>query len=357
MAVGMNMRCPKCGVEVAPGKRFCADCGAPLPIRCPKCGAEVQVGKAFCADCGARLEAASLAPAGKPTPPPSGVRVAAEAAEIPEGERKTVTALFADIKGSMDLMEDLDPEEARAVIDPALKLMMDAAHRYDGYVVQSTGDGIFVLFGAPVAHEDHPQRALYAALRLQEELKRYSDRMRQEGRLPLQARVGVNTGEVVVRSIQTSDAHTEYTPIGHTANLAARMQVLAPIGSIAATEQVRKLCEGYFLFHGLGPTKVKGVSEPVNVYEVTGLGPCARACNVRPAVDSRSSSGASARWRRSGTRPTRPGRDADRSWPRWPSRGSANRGCFSSSRRRRKRDGWCWRLFQYHMARRRPTCR
>jgi class 3 adenylate cyclase len=173
----------------------------------------------------------------------------------------------------MELMEDLDPEEARAIIDPALKLMIDAAHHYDGYVVQSTSDGIFALFGAPVAREDHPQRALYAAFRLQEELKRYSGRMRQEGRLPLEARVGVNTREVVVRSIQTGDAHTEYTPIGHTANLAARMQVLAPIGSIAATEHVRKLCEGYFLFHGLGPTKVKGVSEPVNLYEVTGLGP------------------------------------------------------------------------------------
>src|SRR6202035_5513915 len=148
----------------------------------------------------------------------------------------------ADIKGSTELMADLDPEEARVIIDPALKLMIDAVKRYDGYVVQSTGDGIFALFGAPVSHEDHPQRALYAALRLQEELKRYSDRMRQEGKLPLQARIGVNTGEVVVRSIETGDAHTEYTPIGHTANLAARMQVLAPIGSIAATEQVRKLC-------------------------------------------------------------------------------------------------------------------
>jgi predicted ATPase len=114
---------------------------------------------------------------------------------------------------------------------------------------------------------------LYSAIRLQEELKRHSGRMRQEGRLPLQARVGVNTGEVVVRSIQTGEAHSEYTPIGHTANLAARMQVLAPFGSIATTEQVRKLCEGYFLFSGLGPTKVKGVTEPVNVYEVTGIGP------------------------------------------------------------------------------------
>ena len=173
MAAGMNMRCPKCGVEAAPGKRFCADCGAPLPIRCLKCGAEAQVGKPFCADCGARLEAASLAPAGKPAPLPSGIRVAAEVAEIPEGERKTVTALFADIKGSMDLIEDLDPEEARALVDPALKLMIDAVHRYDGYIVQSTGDGIFALFGAPVAHEDHPQRALYAGLSLQDEMRRY----------------------------------------------------------------------------------------------------------------------------------------------------------------------------------------
>ena len=172
------MRCPKCGVEVAPGKRFCADCGAALPIRCPKCGAEAQVGKPFCADCGARLEAASLAPAGKSAPPLGGVLVAAEAAEIPEGERKTVTALFADIKGSTELMEDLDPEEARAIVDPALKLMIEAVHRYDGYVVQSTGDGIFALFGAPLAHEDHPQRALYAALRMQEELRRYSAKVR-----------------------------------------------------------------------------------------------------------------------------------------------------------------------------------
>src|ERR1700686_2658212 len=151
--------------------------------------------------------------------------------------------------------------------------MIDAAHRYDGYVVQSTGDGIFAIFGAPVAHEDHPQRTLYAALRMQEELKRYSDRIRQEGRLPLQARVGVNTGEVVVRSITTGAGQTEYTPIGHTTNLASRIQMLAPIGSIATTEKVRKLCEGYFILKPLGPTRVKGVSEPVNVYEVTGLGP------------------------------------------------------------------------------------
>jgi len=196
-----------------------------------------------------------------------------QTAEGLEGERKTVTALFADIKGSTELMEDLDPEEARAIVDPALKLMIDAAHRYDGYIVQSTGDGIFALFGAPVAHEDHPQRALYAALRLQEDLKRYSAKVLADGGAPIQGRVGVNTGEVVVRSITTGAGQTEYTPIGHTTNLASRMQTAAPVGSIAVSENTRRLCEGYFILKPLGATRVKGLSELVNVYEVTGLGP------------------------------------------------------------------------------------
>ena len=190
-----------------------------------------------------------------------------------EGERKTVTALFADIKGSMDLMEDLDPEEARAIVDPAIRLMIGAAHRYDGYIVQSTGDGIFALFGAPVAHEDHPQRALHSALRMQDEVKRYAERLRAEQGVNLQVRVGVNTGEVVVRSITTGAGQTEYTPIGHSTSLASRLQTLANPGSIAVSETVRKLVEGYFLLKPLGPARIKGVSEPVNIYEVTGLGP------------------------------------------------------------------------------------
>ncbi len=132
-----------------------------------------------------------------------------DASVLSDGERKTVTALFADINGSTELMEDLDPEEARAIVDPALKLMIDATHRYDGYIVQSTGDGIFALFGAPVAHEDHPQRALYAALRMQEDLKRYSARVVADGSSPIQGRVGINTGEVVVRSIQTGAGQVE----------------------------------------------------------------------------------------------------------------------------------------------------
>ncbi|MGA7870144.1 MAG: adenylate/guanylate cyclase domain-containing protein [Candidatus Binatus sp.] len=201
------------------------------------------------------------------------MRLDEAAANEPGGERKTVTALFADIKGSMDLMEGLDPEEARAIVDPALKLMIDAVHRYDGYIVQSTGDGVFALFGAPVAHEDHAQRGLYAALRVQEEMKKYSAGLRAAGNPPVEVRVGLNTGEVVVRSIRTGDAHTEYTPIGHSMSLAARMQMLAPTGSIVITEQTQKLTAGYFDLKPLGPARIKGVSEPVNVYEVIGIGP------------------------------------------------------------------------------------
>jgi class 3 adenylate cyclase len=270
------MRCAKCGAENPARKSFCGDCGAALVNRCARCGAENPPAKKFCGDCGSALGTDVVVEGGKPSAGEAagGVRVAPErqTSETIEGERKTVTALFADIKGSMELMEELDPEETRTVIDPALHLMIEAVRHYDGYVVQSTGDGIFALFGAPVAHEDHPQRTLYTALRMQEDLKRYSDRIRAEGRLPIQIRVGVNTGEVVVRTLRTGATHAEYAPIGHATSLAARMQVLAPIGSIATTEQVRKLCEGYFDFKTLGPTKVKGVTEPVNVFEVTGLG-------------------------------------------------------------------------------------
>jgi class 3 adenylate cyclase len=192
-------------------------------------------------------------------------------AEGLEGERKTVTALFADLKGSTALMEDLDPEEARAIIDPALRIMIDAVKRYDGYVVQSTGDGIFALFGAPAAYEDHPQRGLYAALQMQRELRAHGERRPAAGHAMLEARIGVNTGEVVVRTVETG-GRVEYTPIGHTANLASRLQTIAPAGSIAVSEHTRRLVEGYFELRALGPTAVRGITEAIEVYEVTGLG-------------------------------------------------------------------------------------
>src|SRR5215471_12048831 len=266
------MRCTKCGADNRVGRKFCARCGSSLAAKCPRCGASNEPGENFCGDCGtalitaaepARSESneAKIRIADRPTP------------ENLEGERKTVTALFADIKGSMELIEDLDPEEARAIVDPALKLMIDAVHHYGGYVAQSAGDGIFALFGAPVAHEDHPQRAVYAALRMQDEMRRFAERLRAEKGVNLQVRVGANVGDVVVRSIQTGESQVEYTPIGHSISLASRLQTLATPGSIAISDSLRKLVEGYFTLRALGPVRIKGSREPVDVYEVLGLGP------------------------------------------------------------------------------------
>jgi class 3 adenylate cyclase len=275
-------RCENCGSDNPDGNAFCGDCGAAMPMACPKCGVANPAGKKFCGECGSSLGARGTGAAprasamGRTTNasviPKRSEDSDADAAP-PEGERKTVTALFADIKGSMELIEDLDPEQARAIVDPALALMMAAVRRYEGFVAQSTGDGIFALFGAPIAYEDHPQRALYAALRMQDELRRYAGKLREQGNAPIEIRVGINTGEMVVRSVKTDEEHAEYLPVGHATSLAARMQTLAPTGSIAISEHTHRLVEGYFAFKALGPTKVKGLSETINVYEVTGLGP------------------------------------------------------------------------------------
>src|SRR6516164_2014647 len=265
------MRCSNCGADNREGARFCDKCGGKFSPRCASCGAENRTDAKFCDSCGAAFgaDAKVATPAARMNDAP--VRVIETRAADLQGERKTVTALFADIKGSTELQQDLDPEEARAIIDPALKIMIDAARRYDGYV-QNTGDGIFALFGAPIAHEDHPQRALHAALRMQREIHSYGDRLLEAGGVPIEIRVGVNTGEVVMRTLKTGDSHAEYAPIGHTTNLASRMQAVARTGSVVVSEATRKLVEGYFQLKSIGPTKVKGVSESVQVYEVTGIG-------------------------------------------------------------------------------------
>jgi len=186
-----------------------------------------------------------------------------------EGERKQVTVLFADLKGSMELLADRDPEEARQLLDPVLERMMAAVHRYEGTVNQVMGDGIMALFGAPLAHEDHAVRACYAALALQAAVKQYAMEVQRLHGVPLHIRVGLNSGEVVVRAIG-NDLHMDYSAIGQTTHLAARMEQMAMPGSILLTPAVLGLAEGYVQVTSLGPVPVKGLRDPVDVWELTG---------------------------------------------------------------------------------------
>jgi len=184
-----------------------------------------------------------------------------------EGERKQVTVLFADLKGSMELLADRDPEEARQLLDPVLERMMAAVHRYEGTVNQVMGDGIMALFGAPLAHEDHAVRACYAALAMQDAMRRYSEEVRRAHGITVQVRVGLNSGEVVVRAIG-NDLHMDYSAIGQTTHLAARMEQLATPGSILLTAETLQLAEGFIRVQGQGPVPVKGLAEPVEVFEL-----------------------------------------------------------------------------------------
>jgi class 3 adenylate cyclase len=188
-----------------------------------------------------------------------------------EGERKQVTVPFADLKGSMELLADRDPEEARQLLDPVLERMMTAVHQYEGTVNQVMGDGIMALFGAPIAHEDHAVRACYTALAMQASVKEYAAEVQRTQGVPIQMRVGLNSGEVVVRSIG-SDLHMDYTAVGRTTHLAARMEQMAMPGSILITPAVFRLVEGHIQGKSLGPIPIKGLTAPVEVYEVTGAG-------------------------------------------------------------------------------------
>src|ERR671930_679178 len=205
------------------------------------------------------------------TPPHLAEKILAARSTL-EGERKQVTVLFADLKSSMELLAERDPEEARHLLDPVLDRMMAAVHRYEGTVNQVMGDGIMALFGAPLAHEDHAVRACYAALRLREAVKQYATEVQRTHGVPIHIRVGLNAGEVVVRSIG-SDLHMDYTAVGQTTHLAARMEQMARPGSILITPAVLGLVEGFVQVKALGGLPVRGLHDPVEVYEVLGAGP------------------------------------------------------------------------------------
>ena len=268
------MTCPQCRAENRDGLRFCEDCGSRLTLACTKCGGELAPGKRFCGACGAPAAGESSAPTASPesyTPKHLAEKILISKAAL-EGERKQVTVLFADLKGSMELVADRDPEEARKLLDPVLERMMEAVHRYEGTVNQVMGDGIMALFGAPVAHEDHAVRACYAALRMQRRVAVYADELQRAGGTPIQIRVGLNSGEVVVQSIG-SDLRMDYTAVGQTTHLAARMEQMAKPGSTLVTGDTLRLAEGYVQVRSLGAVSLKGLDTPAPVYELIGAVP------------------------------------------------------------------------------------
>ncbi len=269
------MQCSWCQHENRPQAKYCEQCAAPLTSSCPACGAAVSPSAKFCSFCSRPVENAKVAlrfaAPDAYTPRHLAEKILTSRAAL-EGERKQITVLFADMKGSMELLVDRDPEEARQLLDPVLERIMEAVHRYEGTVNQVMGDGIMALFGAPLAHEDHAVRACYAALDMQAALARYAEEVRRTHGVKVQIRIGLNSGEVVVRTIG-SDLHMDYTAVGQTTHLAARMEQLADPGTILVTAETLRLAEGYVQVKPLGPVPVKGLDAPVEVYEMAAAGP------------------------------------------------------------------------------------
>ena len=283
------MRCSSCQTESPVGSSFCEECGAALQIVCAACGADARGNANFCRRCGASLaqgpksKAKSLEPPStsheresRPDPraytPKHLADKILQSKSALEGERKQVTVLFADVKGSMELAEQVDPEQWHRILDRFFAILTAGVHRFEGTVNQYTGDGIMALFGAPIAHEDHAQRACYAALRLGEDLQRYGQDLKRTRGLNFSVRIGLNSGEVVVGKIG-DDLRMDYTAQGHTVGLAQRMEQLADSGRAYLSEHTARLVEGLFRLGDLGLFTVKGVQAPLHVYELQGVGP------------------------------------------------------------------------------------
>src|SRR5208282_1737249 len=266
------MKCPKCQAENQSDSAFCEECGAPLEAACPSCGAGNRPTAKFCRKCRAPL---SVTPAAAPTPraytPKHLADKILQSKSALEGERKQVTVLFADVKGSMELAEQLDPEAWSQIMNRFFQILSEGAERFERFVDKFTGDGIMALFGAPIAHEDHGQRACYAALHLRDELKRYADELRRTAGVSLSVRIGLNSGEVIVGRIG-DDLRMDYTAQGHTVGLAQRMEQRAAADSTYLTAHTARLVEGYFQLRDLGEFDLKGVSAPLRAYELQGVG-------------------------------------------------------------------------------------
>ena len=270
------MRCATCGLENGASARFCSGCGASLigSVSCRSCGEDNRPDQRFCGSCGHQLcseprsaadsRAASGARAHRPA------TVAGQLAVV-EGERKVVTVLFADVKGSMDLSGSVDVERWWTIMNELFGLLCDGVNRYEGRVDRFTGDGMMAVFGAPFAYEDHARRACHAALWLRQRLLEYSADLRRAQGLEFSVRMGLNSGDVVVGPIGEDDS-VEYTVVGRAAGLAQRMEAMAAPDSVYMTESTANLARGFFTLAERGTFAVKGVSEPVRVHELVDVG-------------------------------------------------------------------------------------
>ena len=274
------MKCPKCQADNREEVIFCEDCGAKLELACPDCGVSIPFGKKFCGKCGHNLGTSSSTQA----PPvelsfeekleniqrylPGGLteKILAQRGKI-EGERKQVTVMFCDTEGFSVLSEKLGPEKVYSLMDEVFETLIHKVNEFGGTVNKMTGDGVMALFGAPIALEDAPQRAIRSALAIQREIARFSDRIKAETGAPLRMRIGIHIGPVVVGSLG-NDLRVEFTAVGDTVNLASRMEGLAEPGTVYVTEETFKLTEGLFRFEALGERQVKGKEAPVKAYRV-----------------------------------------------------------------------------------------
>jgi len=266
------MKCPKCQAENRENRKFCHQCAAKLVLICPQCGSENLPGERFCGECACDLVAARApVPVDYSKPQTYTPKFLADkiltARQSIEGERKLVTVLFADVANYTAMSEKLDPEEVHQIMDGCFKILMDEVHKYEGTVDKFTGDGMMALFGAPVAHEDHAQRACYAALGIQKALEPYADKVKKESKVDFRMRLGLNSGPVIVGAVG-SDLRMDYTAVGDTVNLASRMQTMAQPGTVLVSRDVHKMTRDFFKFKSLGKLAVKGKEEPVEAYQL-----------------------------------------------------------------------------------------
>src|SRR3989441_6796168 len=262
------MRCPQCAHENPQGVKFCGECGARLQALCPACGVANPPANKFCGECGAPMTAAppaqKFASPDAYTPKHLAEKILTSKGAL-EGERKGVTVMFSDVSGFTAMSERLDPEEVHAIMDRAFEVILREVHHYEGTINQFLGDGVMALFGAPIAHEDHAHRALSAALAIQRELKPLADDVRRVHGVEFRMRMGINTGLVVVGAIG-KDLRMDYTAVGDTTNLAARLLGLAKPGQIVVSRRTQHLRDGFFEFEDLGEFQLKGKTEPVRAY-------------------------------------------------------------------------------------------